>query len=166
MAYIKRTDLTPDDGLVVELAPRLLAGEVPDPTDLAGGELVLVQQRVKILTESLCPSVQVIATWVGEDMLPIIDAQSRQKAMVDFKHTASQYQQDTLGVPAIVRECLLLVLGEQLTLGPPPEPPSANPDMDATTLIPWDGNLVRSNDIRRAITIAKASLDVDLDQVL
>lgn len=166
MAYTKRPDLTPTDGLIVQLVQRLLPNGDPDPSDQSGGELVLVQQRVKAIQESLCPSIQVTATWVDELMQPIVDAQGRHKAFVDFKHAASQYQQDTLGVPAIVRECLMLVLGEQLTMAPPPDPPSENPDMDATTLIPWDGDLVRSNDIRRAITIAKASLDVDLDQVL
>ena len=151
MSYTKRPELVIEGGLVVELD---------------SGELVFVQQQVKTLTESLCPSIFVSATWIDEQLQPVVDNQGRHKARVEFRHAASQYEQDVLGLPALVRECLWLVLGEPLSLAPPPDPPSENPQLNATTLIPWANELVRSVDIRRAIAIAKQGVEVDLDQVL
>lgn len=160
MTYIKRSDLQPDEGLVVELD---------------AGDLVLVKQRVKPLSESLCPSIFVSATWVAENLQALLDSAGKPCAHVEFKHTASQFQQDVLTLPVVVRECLWLVLGEPLTLvaPEPPVPPIEDAQelfefnaLHSTTLIPWSNEIVRSVDIRRAIAIAKQGVEVDLDQVL
>ena len=161
MSYTKRPDYVMEGGLVVQLDT---------------GDLVFVQQEVKPLTESLCPSIYVSATWIDEQLQVMVDSKGRPTAQVEFKHTASQHQLDTLTLPVIVRECLWLVLGEFLTVvapEQPTDPPLGTGEeianfiaLHSTTLIPWANDLVQSVDLRRAISIAKQGVEVDLEQVL
>lgn len=144
-------------GMVVELGNM---GTVDNP-DAASGELVQAEYLVKSAGESMTPVVHVLATWIDAQGNGLAGV-DRRPVFVEFKHNASQQQQDELGMTALVRECLMLVLGELLTLV---QAPGGEPE-DLVTLIPWDPENVRAVDIRRAIKIAKDSTEVELADVL
>lgn len=149
-------------GMIVELGD----GGGPGDPEAAAGELVQVEYLVKPDSERMTPIIHVLATWIDSQGNSLAGVDHR-TVIVEFKHNASQYQQDEIGLQAMVRECLMLVLGEPLTpldVTAPDADPEAPPDI--VTLIPWDPEQVRAVDIRRAIKIAKESTEVDLDLVL
>lgn len=65
----------------------------------------------------------------------------------EMRHACDQYSVDTYGVPALIRECFLLLLGEPLT------PRRDHPEQK---IIDWSPEIVSSVSIRRTLDVAAA----------
>lgn len=130
MSYTKQTTITCGDGeTVVRLDDgNYVAVKCPANCDPITNK-VTFSPRARFISASGDP----IASSGGQ---PI---QSSKEIPIDALEV------DRLGASAVVRECLLLVLGEPLT--PDPAHPSQ-------TLIPWSADLINQCSIRSAIAAA------------
>lgn len=134
MSYTKREDITLDSGeLVVQLG--------------GSGDLVAVQCPVSRDPLYNQPIYEARARWIDEKGTARQDGSGREVVTI-LVHQSNADQVAALTSPVIVKECLLLVLGEALTQDP------ANEDL---TIIPWGPMQVAQCSIRGAIAAASVT---------
>jgi hypothetical protein len=133
MSYTKRNDIPCADGeLVLQLdTGDLVAAQCPSSRDSMSNQVVFL------------PS----ARWIDDAGKARVDTQGRAVA-VSYPQTMMPDEVTRIGATAVVKECLLLVLGEPLTV---------NPEHPEITLIPWSADTVAQCSVRNAIAAASVA---------
>lgn len=140
MGYTKRPDIDTS-------GPQFTAGE--SVVELTGGELVAVgcaQLRCKVSQCTIfCPR----ARWIDATGTTQMDAQGH-AVVTEHRHTTSDAEMATHG-DAVVRSCVMLVLGEPL--------PVRDCDGELLPVVPFSADAVLTSSIVRGIAAAKATFD-------
>lgn len=134
MAYEKQTDITCADA---EIVVKLLDSD----------DLVAVQCTTSRNPDSNMSLFIPAARWIDEQGATQVDGGGRNVATVKTL-SMSPADVNRLGADAVVKECLLLVLGEPLT---------ADPSVEGATLLRWSDDVVAQCSIRNAIAAARVS---------
>ncbi|MEO7466712.1 MAG: hypothetical protein ABIV36_06855 [Sphingobium limneticum] len=138
MSYEKRTDIG------------VLPGETAVQLDTESSDLVAVSCPSERDALSNTVNFSPRARWIDGAGVTRTDSAGRD-VTTTLTHGMAADRVNELGSAVVVKECLLLVLGEPLT--PDPEPEHAG-----VTLIPWSADVVARCSIRNAIASASVAV--------